>query len=47
MVILTMYGSYLTEGKVEYEENEYTKQRLVSKVQRVKEELQQLLQTLE
>ena len=45
--ILTMYGSYLTEEKVEYEENEYMKQRLVSKVQRVKEELQQLLQTLE
>ena len=42
-----MYGSYLTEEKVEYEENEYTKQRLASKVQRVKEELQQLLQTLE
>ena len=42
-----MYGSYLTEEKVEYEENEYTKQRLVSKVQLVKEELHRLLQTLE
>ena len=45
--ILTMYGSYLTRENVKYEENEYTKQSLVSKVQRVKEELQQLLQTLE
>ena len=45
--ILTMYGSYLARENVKYEENEYTKQSLVSKVQRVKEELQQLLQTLE
>lgn len=45
--ILTMYGSYLTRENVKYEENEYTKQSLVSKVQRIKEELQQILQTLE
>ena len=40
-------GTEVFRENMKYEENEYAKQRLVSKVQRVKEELQQLLQTLE